>query len=55
MLFMVMFWISNTFDDAFRHQTACYYWLITALITGFSMRVLSDNGYKTNGQDSLFM
>jgi O-antigen ligase len=55
MLFMVMFWISNTFDDAFRHETACYYWLITALITGFSMRVLSDNGYKANGQNSLFM
>ena len=49
MLFMVMFWISNTFEDAFRHESACYYWLITALITGFSMRVLSDNGYKPNG------
>jgi O-antigen ligase len=49
MLFMVMFWISNTFEDAFRHESACYYWLITALITGFSMRVLSDNGYKSNG------
>ena len=44
MLFMVMFWISNTFEDAFRHESACYYWLITALITGFSMRVLSNNG-----------
>ncbi len=42
MLFMVMFWISNTFGDAFRHESACYYWLFTALITGFSMRVLSD-------------
>ncbi len=43
MLFMVMFWISNTFEDAFRHESACYYWLVTALITGFSMRVLTDN------------
>ena len=49
LMFMLMFWTSNTFEDAFRHQSICYYWLITALSTGISLRVLR----QARGQDCL--
>ncbi len=39
-IFLVMFWGANLFDDTFRNQRSILYWLVTGLCTGLAMKPL---------------
>lgn len=40
LIFLVMFWGANLFEDTFRNQRSILYWLVTGLCTGLAMKPL---------------